>query len=242
MCGAALAQWPRNIWRGEQRMRTDTFARGKAYEAHDLLRLHTLPPMSDMPAWLPRVFADAPYAVVRRAEAPPGLVAAGFRGPSRAQRYGAFVALDSIVSACSPEHLRDRPPSPERRALSAFQALEALARHGWLDALTWGPTGSVGFELATGRPVVSDTSDLDLLIRMPTPLPRATARTLRARLSTVEAALGVRIDTQLETPAGGVSLSEWADHKPRVMARSRCGPSLVADPWSAPQAHDGGPP
>lgn len=236
--GAAVG----NTWHGKQRMRTDTFVKDKEYEAHDLLRLRALPPTSDVPAWLTCVFADAPYTVVRRAEAPPGFVAAGFRGPSRAQRYGTFVALDSIVSACSPEHLRDRPLSPERRALSAFQALAALTRHGWLDALTWGPTGSVGFELATGHPVVSDTSDLDLLIRMPTPLPRVTARTLRARLSTVEAALGVRIDTQLETPAGGVALSEWADHKPRVMVRSRGGPSLVADPWSMFQAHDGAQP
>lgn len=223
-------------------MRTDTFAKGKEYEAHDLLRLHTLPPMSDTPAWLSGVFADAPYAVVRRAEAPPGFVAVGFRGPSRAQRYGAFVALDSIASACSPEHLRDRLLSPERRALSAFQALEALTRHGWLDGFTWGPTGSVGFELATGHPVVSDASDLDLLIRMPGPLPRATAQTLRARLAAVEAALGVRIDTQLETPAGGVALSEWAEHKPRVMARSGRGPSLVADPWSTHQPYDGAQP
>lgn len=227
-----------NTRHGGPQMKMDTFVTGKQYEAHDLLRLRTLPAMSDTPPWLSHAFADAPYAVVRRAEAPPGFVAVGFRGPSRAQRYGAFVALDSIAAACSPEHLLDRTRHPERRTLGAFQALDALAQEGWLDALTWGPTGSVGFELATEHPVVSDTSDLDLLVRMPRPLPRASARTLRTRLSTVEAAFGVRIDTQLETPAGGVALDEWADHKPRVMVRSIRGPSLVADPWFMPGPYD----
>ena len=44
---------------------------------------------------------------------------------------------------------------------------------------------------------------------------------------------GVRIDAQLETPAGGVALAEYASRKARVMARHASGPQLVADPWAA---------
>jgi phosphoribosyl-dephospho-CoA transferase len=90
----------------------------------------------------------------------------------------------------------------------------------------------VGFELATTQPTVTSTSDLDVLIRVPSPLSREYARALRERLAEVERDLGLHIDAQLETPAGGVALMEWAQDKPRVMARSVCGPRLVDDPWA----------
>jgi phosphoribosyl-dephospho-CoA transferase len=202
------------------------------YQPHDLLRLRALPAIEAMPAWLPAAFADAAFVVVRRAEAPVGSVAVGFRGASRAQRHGTFVVHGAIESAISPEQLMDRSIPAERRAIKAFRALQIIAEQRWLDPLVWGPTGSVGFELATARPTATDTSDLDLLIRTPKPLLREKARALRHHLKTVETAFGLHIDAQLETPAGGIALSEWAEEKPRVMARSARGASLIADPWT----------
>ncbi|WP_206956432.1 malonate decarboxylase holo-ACP synthase [Trinickia acidisoli] len=216
-----------------QRMHTDSLRNAKEYEAHDLLRLHALPLADDMPAWLPGAFADAPFAVVRRAQAPRGSVAVGFRGHARQQRYGTFVAHEDIESASPPEQLLHRHAGPGRWTLAPFSALRVIVESGCLGSLVWGPTGSVGFELATARPTATDTSDLDLLIRTPSPLVREHARTLRARLGVVERNMGVRIDAQLETPAGGVALSEWAEDKARVLARSACGPSLIADPWAS---------
>lgn len=185
-----------------------------------------------MPGWLPAAFADAPFAVVRRAEAPAGFVPIGFRGAVRAQRHGAFAAHEAIELALSPEHLTDRAIPAERRTIKAFRALRIIVDERWFDPLVWGPTGSVGFELATARPTATDTSDLDLLIRTPSPLLREQARALRQHMQTVEAAIGLRIDAQLETPAGGVALSEWAQEKPRVMARSARAARLIADPWA----------
>lgn len=212
-----------------------TFRDARAYRPHDLLRLGALPPAGNPPPWLAGAFADAPFAVVRRADAPPGLIAVGFRGRSRSDRHGAFVAIDAIVSVYSPEAIAHCRVDPQRETLSAFAALRRIVERGGFDSLVWGPTGSVGFELATGQPTVKETSDLDLLVRTPCPLTRAQARLWRARLESVEREIGVRIDAQLETPVGGVALSEWSEDKPRMMARSASGPSLVADPW-APDA------
>lgn len=212
-----------------------TFRDAGAYRPHDLLRLRALPPAGNPPPWLAGAFAQAPFAVVRRTEAPPGFVAVGFRGRSRSDRHGAFVAIDAIESVHSPEAIAPGRVGPQREMLGAFAALRRIVELGGFDSLVWGPTGSVGFELATGQPTVKETSDLDLLVRTPYWLSRAQARLWRAQLESIEREIGLRIDAQLETPAGGVALIEWIEDKPRVMARSVSGPSLVADPW-APDA------
>jgi phosphoribosyl-dephospho-CoA transferase len=62
-------------------------------------------------------------------------------------------------------------------------------------------------------------------------LSRECAADLLSYLQTLARETGIRIDAQLETPAGGVALAEWAAGKPRVMARHASGPQLLADPW-----------
>ncbi|HEX3637144.1 MAG TPA: malonate decarboxylase holo-ACP synthase, partial [Paraburkholderia sp.] len=96
----------------------------------------------------------------------------------------------------------------------------------------WGPTGSAGFELATQAPTVTLSSDLDLLIRAPEKRSHANAVQLLDYLQTIAQRAGIRMDAQLETPAGGVALAEWAADKARVMVRHARGPQLIADPWA----------
>jgi phosphoribosyl-dephospho-CoA transferase len=121
----------------------------------------------------------------------------------------------------------------DRAGLPVFVALDALRRNtSCIDSFIWGPTGSVGFELASGKPTATATSDLDLLIRMPNHLPRDEAQRIQAKLDEQAARAGIRIDAQLETPAGGVALAEYASGKARVMARHASGPRLVVDPWA----------
>jgi phosphoribosyl-dephospho-CoA transferase len=210
------------------------------WRPHDLLRLQCLRAFNDEPAWVRDAFARAPYAVVRRAPGADGFVAIGVRGVGRAQRYGTWTHEDDIVNVVSPESLLQAQPAGERRALPSFVALAALQRDagGPLAAFAWGPTGSTGFELATQSPSVTEASDLDLLIRTPEPLALSVARALFEQLQTLAQRTGIRIDAQLETPAGGVALAEWAEDKARVLARHASGPRLIADPWTA-TAHDG---
>ncbi len=118
--------------------------------------------------------------------------------------------------------------APPRAALPALAALAPLADILAAHDLIWGPTGSVGFELASGAATVTQASDLDALIRCDYPLSRASA----AEIVRATGGLGVRGDLLLETPAGGVSLLEYAQTEGRVAARGVHGPRLTDDPWA----------
>jgi phosphoribosyl-dephospho-CoA transferase len=120
--------------------------------------------------------------------------------------------------------VRARARTGEIPALSALAiAQEKLAGF----PLLWGPTGSVGFELATGLATATPASDLDLLIRAPERLSTAKAEVLLERLS----AAPCRVDVQLETPTGAVSIAEYARGEKPILVRQTGGPVLVDDPW-----------
>ncbi len=82
---------------------------------------------------------------------------------------------------------------------------------------------------STRRYYVTQDSDLDVIARVPSPLSRDRARRLHAGL----AVLPLRVDVQLETPAGAVALAEYAGAGARVVLRTRAGPRWVANPWEA---------
>ncbi|MDR3096884.1 MAG: malonate decarboxylase holo-ACP synthase [Paraburkholderia sp.] len=205
------------------------------WRPHDLLRLARLTPLESEPGWVRAAFARAPFAVVRRAEAAPGFVAAGMRGTARAERFGTWIDVQDIESSASPESLLAVTPSPGRAALGAFVALAALRENqGPLRDFVWGPTGSAGFELAAQVPALTGSSDLDVLIRMPQRTDPATIQALAATLAQAAQHAGTCVDVQVETPAGGVALAELvlrAQGKARVLARASDGARLVSDPW-----------
>ncbi|GAB7524443.1 malonate decarboxylase holo-ACP synthase [Paraburkholderia sp. 2C] len=204
------------------------------WQPHDVLRLRRLPAHDGEPAWVREAFLRAPFAVVRRAGSSPGFVPVGLRGANRAQRYGTWVEDAAVEFAVPPEALVSREPASGREGLPAFAVLAELRRAPCsLGQYVWGPAGSVGFELATGVPTATGSSDLDLLIRAPERLDHATAGRLLAELLAFAQRADVRVDAQLETPAGGVALAELARGTSHVMARANSGASLVADPWAA---------
>jgi len=206
--------------------------RDSRWRAHDLLRIARLPLDGNAPDWVRDAFARAPFAVVRRAQSASGFIAVGVRGATRAQRFGTWVAVDDIDAALSPEDLVANEPRDGRHALPAFLALALLRdSRSVLHDFAWGPTGSAGFELATRLAVVNESSDLDLLIRIPYRLDAATARALADLLMAASTHAQTRVDAQLETPAGGVALAELAAGKPRVLVRATDGARLIADPW-----------
>ncbi|MEO3873698.1 malonate decarboxylase holo-ACP synthase [Nonomuraea sp. B12E4] len=189
---------------------------------HDLLLLAGGGPWeATLPDWARASLAACPWAVVRRGPRPPGLIPIGVRGPSRAQRHAALVPSLAVIRRVPPEALRPHPRLTHRAA-----TLSAVARV--LDGVAvWGPTGGVGFELATGHPATHAGSDLDVLIRTPYRWDQAEA----TRLAEAFATLPGRVDCQLETPRGGVNLVEWSRTSGLVMVRTPHGPQLVTDPW-----------
>jgi phosphoribosyl-dephospho-CoA transferase len=207
------------------------------WRPHDLLRLRRLPSYDGEPDWVRAAFAHAPFAVVRRASAAPGFIAVGMRGNGRAQRYGTWAQADDIEAVIAPEDLLGASSQldMERLALPAFAMLYSVRDEAQsFRAFSWGPTGSAGFELATGTPTVTATSDLDLLIRTAQKLSRERAAQLLSELESFARHAGIRVDVQLETPSGGIALAEWAAGKARVMVRHAQGPRLVSDPWAVP--------
>jgi phosphoribosyl-dephospho-CoA transferase len=94
--------------------------------------------------------------------------------------------------------------------------------------LTWGPTGSMGFALASELPVVREQSDLDILVRCDTPFMQEEVQQLKA----VAVNDGCRIDIQVETGYGGFAFAEWIRSKGRVLLKTGIGAFLTNDPWN----------
>ena len=196
---------------------------------HDLLRLaqplDAVP--EDAPPWVATALRAAPWVVVRRAAASEGQVAVGVRGTARAQRFAMQIPETAVTEVLSPEALAMRAATM-RPALPAARALRAAAALLDEAGLPWGPTGSVGFELASGVRTVRASSDLDLLVR-PTRLPaRATLKRLHVALRRLPA----RVDCQIEIDDGAIALGELLSGAREVLVRTPTGPRLISAPWS----------
>ena len=182
------------------------------------------------PLWVEHSLQEAPFVVVRRAKLFEGMIPVGVRGPLRSQRYAAYLAPESIRKRITPEQL-----SPARGWLTNARSEEILALKVLADLeekllnfpLTCGPIGSIGFELASGYPMATSASDLDLLIRVSERL----SMPLAQELVTIFSGNTCRVDAQLETPRGAVALAEYASGQRLLLLRQDNGPVLIEDPW-----------
>jgi phosphoribosyl-dephospho-CoA transferase len=179
------------------------------------------------PEWVDAAIQRAPYVVIRRARVDNGLLPVGIRGSARSERFAACLPEHAIQAVVRPEDvaaLRSWETSPPTISISlALDLVEHLFRE-----FTWGPTGSVGFQLASGSAVTTSESDLDILVRTPHRFSQETAQRLQRALT----ASPVRVDVQLETPAGAIALSEYAQRSDQFLARTLDGPRFIKDPWS----------
>jgi phosphoribosyl-dephospho-CoA transferase len=208
---------------------------GRAVKPHDLLRLAThAPAFADAPAWVAAALLRAPWVVVRRAPHHGDAIPVGVRGSTRSERFGTWLHPRDVAHVVTPEDLRAAGRSAlPAFALPAFALLRAVTPLLDATGCVWGPTGSAGFELASGITTVTPASDLDLLMRAPEPLARERAAALFDALSDAARDAAARIDVQIETRDAAFSLGEFARSNLRVMLRSADGPKLVADPWRA---------
>jgi phosphoribosyl-dephospho-CoA transferase len=195
-------------------------------QTHDLLQIDPASLVSGSalePRWVQKTLMACPWVVVHRAQTSLGQIAVGVRGATRSERWGALCDASQIRTIVRPEQLRFS--SPRAPALRALQRM----RERWAElALAWGPTGSVGFELASGRRVTTETSDLDLVIRAPQRIPAERARSLLDRTLGLEA----KVDVRVETPLCGFALQEYALASSwRILLRYAEGVRFGKDPW-----------
>ena len=201
-------------------------------KVHDLLKLR---PDSlngaciGAPAWVRQSLSSCPWAVVRRAQGPPGQIAVGVRGPSRNERWGSFLSTELIDRVVTPmDLLTVARASTSCFRTPAFEVLQQLMER-WCDfALPWGPTGSVGFELATGCLATTSQSDLDIAIRAETRISLDQARWICERAT----GLPRRVDTRVETPECGFSLEEYARGSSTILLRYSEEARFGNDPWA----------
>jgi phosphoribosyl-dephospho-CoA transferase len=205
---------------------------------HDLLWIEgpgSLVADEPLPFWVRAVLGDLPVVVVRRSRQLDGLVPVGIRGRSREERFAAAIPVARVVRRVAPEDLLTTRHEPTRERADAIAALRAFLQveKVWAElGLPWGPTGSVGFEMATGAPATTQASDLDIVMRAVSPL---TVREGRDILAAVEQIAAVA-DIQVETPAGSFALREYCNGKSlRYLLKTLDGPRLVTDPWESEQ-------
>lgn len=200
---------------------------------HDLLRLRAPADarVPEPPDWVMPALEAAPWVVVRRAAPVAGRVPVGIRGPRRDQRCAAAVDPAAILACVTPEALaRARAwETAARPGHPALRALAALAPRLDATGLVWGVAGGAGFELATGRPVLREASDLDIVLRASFPLP---VDALRQAAAACEAALppvppAARVDALVETPLGAFALAEFYRAGDTLLLRGAGGPRLV---------------
>ncbi|WP_051219621.1 malonate decarboxylase holo-ACP synthase [Oceanobacter kriegii] len=170
------------------------------------------------------------------------LIPVGLRGANKQQRYAAWLEAGAVLESRSPEQLAI--PAQQRMATGdhpVWQALQGLAtslnnlshqnNSHQNNSVSWGVTGSLGFELATGIEQLTDSSDLDLLIRAPLPLSPAQLQSLH----TLCWQQACRVDIQIETPVGAFALKEWLSDSHTLLLKTATGPVLTSNPWQQVQ-------
>jgi phosphoribosyl-dephospho-CoA transferase len=182
------------------------------------------------PGWVKEALRKTPYVVVRRGRTTDQEIPIGLRGAERNQRWAAFCHPTWAKSILTPPQLLTGTiPALRVDAAPALRALQVL-KDRWMGLdHPWGPGGSVGFELATGRHVVKPESDLDVVIYAEGKITREEARSLQARTTN----LLVPIDIRVETLGCGFSLTEYArGGAAGILLRTPTGLELSDDPWS----------
>ncbi len=200
---------------------------------HSLLRIGCIDALeweSAPPDWAFGSLQRAPWVVVRRPAPRGDFWPVGVRGESRSQRAAAWLPMTAVTECATPQSLLTQALACNflRHPLAAFAALPAAAEIFNAQFLegAWGPGGSVAFELASGVPTATASSDLDLIVHVEEPGAMRNPAQLQAALSR----LPVRADVLIETPQGGVLLAELSTGG-AMLLRSAVGPRMVRSPW-----------
>ena len=160
---------------------------------------------------------------------PAGQIAVGVRGTTRSERWAGFCGERLIKKVVRPQELLMSHASNSIPRTPALRVLREISER-WAElALPWGPVGSVGFELATGRMVTTEASDLDVVIRASQRITIDYARWLFDRTLGFEA----KVDVRVETPVCGFSLEEYViAGSSEILLRYKDGVRLGRNAWS----------
>jgi phosphoribosyl-dephospho-CoA transferase len=198
-------------------------------QPHDILELDLGRFISSIhvPDWVEWALNTIPFVTCRRSPPLEGEVAIGVRGSRRDLRWADVCRQEAIRSVISPCDLAAYVANSDRTMkIPALQSFELLKKRWRGCGILWGPGGSVGFELATGKSTATSKSDLDIVILAPIMFSKRQA----AALCEEAEGLPCPVDIRVETPVSGFSLREYASTS-RILLRLPEGSLLGADPW-----------
>jgi phosphoribosyl-dephospho-CoA transferase len=211
---------------------------GDALHIHDLILLRSETAVTSAeggPACPYLSPNQRPWVVVRRGRISAGLIPVGVRGSQRHERCAGFTGLSEVLEIRRPDQLRLLLAEDSRRALQAFRTLSYLESHLVGLDMTWGPGGSVGYELASGIRTVRAESDLDFILFAPRTLDIKEAQDLWRMISSAPG----MVDALVETPFCGFSLKEFVTTSPRkILLRTSDGRILGCNPWNLSNGKD----
>ncbi|MBY0549725.1 MAG: malonate decarboxylase holo-ACP synthase [Candidatus Obscuribacterales bacterium] len=201
-------------------------------KVHDLLEIESplsAIELSDAPSWVGESLSAIPFVVVRRARLAANGIAVGVRGNRRSERWGGVLNPAFVKRVIAPFELRAGRTclSSERRRIPALNSLIELEAHWDSCGLLWGPGGSVGFELASGAPAASESSDLDLVVFGPEPFDSDFASKLLLSIRRISPS----IDVVVESPTCGFSLDEYANNPGRDVLLRCSDIARFGNPW-----------
>jgi len=205
---------------------------------HDLLwtpNRAALTTVEPMPQWATTEWiALAPVVVRREHIDATSLVPVGLRGKLRHQRLRAYLDSTAGIPCCiRPEELARRHAwleQPQRLQSPAISTLMRIAPYLDRTGLAWGPTGSVGFTLASGISTLHAGSDLDIVVRCGRPFTQGQVDTLHCALANS----ACKVDLQVDTGRGGFSFLEWTRKAGVVLLKTNFGPIITNTPWEEP--------
>ncbi len=199
---------------------------------HDLIKVSDLSQLqwNGDNEWVTASIRRTPFVVVRRAEQTGDFIPVGIRGEQRNQRQAALLHRNGIAEIITPYMLAKQKSwnslETQRQELPVLRAIDKAA--AIMGNWQWGPTGSAGFEIATGYPALKETSDLDIVVLAPQPIDISEAEEVLHELDR----LPIRTDIQIETGIGAFLLREWINRRTdKIILRTQIGPKLINNPW-----------
>lgn len=193
-------------------------------KVHDIVKFNNLDQLetiSTIPDWVYDAQSAANYGVVRRMPISNQIIPIGLRGNSREQRFGTFIHENHIVEIITPNALVERIDKFDNKFY--YPILKRIRDQFQQFNFIWGPTGSIGFELATSINVTSINSDIDLLIYI-----ESLEEPLLEEVGECLSGFSRPIDIQVEVPnVGAFLLKDYLNHKDHgFIVRTAFGPQL----------------
>lgn len=195
-------------------------------KVHDIVQFKTIEDIENVighPDWVKDAPAAKNFGVVRRMPITNKLVPIGLRGNTREQRYGAFLHENKIMQVISPVSLVHRIEIEGLGNRIYYPALYSIKDEFEKYKLAWGPTGSVGFEIATSISATTPNSDIDICLYL-----NEIDTDLLVKVGRFLEGLDRRIDSQVEIPSiGAFLLNDYLKHaKTGFIVKTNFGPHL----------------